>query len=204
MENNKKRSYTFRKISENSLAALQHAHIERCEQVKKYWEQVKYENKLNCKSCNQEKSLEQFSRSNTHRSLSYLTWKSECQICESKRKKLERDKRAEQNGVEYNIQIVLNDVSKRVKKYHREFDIDLPYLIDLYKKQNGVCSYTGIQMGFRLGSFERLSLDRIDSNKGYTKDNVVWCCWIANNMKQDMKVEEFHKWINDIQTTLNS
>ena len=58
-------------------------------------------------------------------------------------------------------------------------------------------------MKFDINSQERLSLDRKDSNKGYTKDNVVWCCWQANNIKQDLNLNDWKQWINDIHFILN-
>lgn len=41
-------------------------------------------------------------------------------------------------------------------------------------------------------------IDRIDSNKGYTKDNCVPCCTICNRMKQDLSVQEFYDHIKQI------
>ena len=36
-----------------------------------------------------------------------------------------------------------------------------------------------------------LSVDRIDSAKGYSKDNVQLVCMAANQMKNDLSMEEF-------------
>lgn len=41
-------------------------------------------------------------------------------------------------------------------------------------------------------------LDRVDSTKGYTLDNVVPCCKRCNVMKNNMKLEDFKKHIIDI------
>lgn len=42
------------------------------------------------------------------------------------------------------------------------------------------------------GSHECLNgIDRIDSTKGYTEDNIVPCCSMCNYMKQDYTHEEF-------------
>lgn len=38
-------------------------------------------------------------------------------------------------------------------------------------------------------------IDRIDSNKGYVKDNVVPCCAICNHAKNDLRLEDFLNWI---------
>lgn len=37
-------------------------------------------------------------------------------------------------------------------------------------------------------------IDRIDSTKNYTKDNVVPCCRICNYAKSNMNIEEFKEW----------
>mgnify|MGYP006370779087 FL=1 len=46
-----------------------------------------------------------------------------------------------------------------------------------------------------------LSIDRIDPNLGYTKDNVQIISWKADAMKQDASKEEllkFAKWVNSV------
>jgi len=42
------------------------------------------------------------------------------------------------------------------------------------------------------------SLDRIDSTKGYTIDNVQWVHTIVNRMKWNTDENEFIKWCDDI------
>jgi hypothetical protein len=44
------------------------------------------------------------------------------------------------------------------------------------------------------GSPESVSLDRVDSGKGYIQGNVVLCCVYANRMKNDQSVDEFVRW----------
>lgn len=39
-----------------------------------------------------------------------------------------------------------------------------------------------------------VSVDRLDSSKGYTLENVVLCCAAINRMKMDMTVDEFRRW----------
>lgn len=51
-------------------------------------------------------------------------------------------------------------------------------------KSSGIYVYNGI--------------DRVDSSKGYTIDNVVSCCSICNFMKRDMQVLEFMNHIEKI------
>lgn len=199
-----KRKYRFKNLCENSLNALIQANEERKTEVKKKWEEIKIKNKNLCKICHLEKPLQDFSRINQNRNLSYDTWSSECKKCERLRKRKEKVHAIESKGLEYNISTIFKEIQRRSEKYKREFDIDVSFLIDLYKKQNGICPYTGIQMSFDINTYERMSLDRIDSNLGYVKNNVVWSCWIANNMKQNMTIEQMKHWVSCIQKTINS
>lgn len=41
-------------------------------------------------------------------------------------------------------------------------------------------------------------IDRINSAKGYSLDNVVPCCKICNQAKNDMTSEQFEKWMDRI------
>lgn len=45
-----------------------------------------------------------------------------------------------------------------------------------------------------------LTIDRVDSNKGYTKDNCVACCKQCNTMKMDIPLQD---WYNKIELILN-
>lgn len=52
-----------------------------------------------------------------------------------------------------------------------------------------------ILSGHESGCNPRLiSIDRIDSNKGYTVDNTVLCCYAVNLMKSDLSVDEMLWW----------
>ena len=198
-----KRKYTFKGISENSLQALLQAKEKRESDVQAKWEAIKAENKLICKVCSAEKTLDYFSRTNLHRKLPYMSWCTECKKCEQERKKKERRKGAQTKGLEYNITSLFKHIQRRAKLYSMELTIDVPFLVELFENQKGICPYTGLPMSFEIHNYQRLSLDRINSDLGYTKENIVWCCWIANNMKQDMNPHEFKSWIADLQKTLN-
>lgn len=61
-------------------------------------------------------------------------------------------------------------------------DITVNYLINLLKKQNNKCFYSEKDLDLDNPIFNprQPSLDRLDSNKGYTRDNVVICCLSEN------------------------
>jgi len=59
-----------------------------------------------------------------------------------------------------------------------QYDIDYEFLVDLYNKQNGLCSYSGLPLKF--GTYTETnwvaSIERLDVSKGYTKHNVCLIC----------------------------
>lgn len=81
------------------------------------------------------------------------------------------------------------------------FDIDDDFINDLLIKQNNKCKYSNIMLDFKTGSDNltfnpnTLSIDRIDSNLGYIKENVVLVTAIVNLMKNGLSESEFLKTI---------
>jgi len=70
---------------------------------------------------------------------------------------------------------------------------------ELFKKQHSRCSLSGTKLDFdrALGNGEyyrgNASLDRIDSSKGYVKDNIQWIDKDINKMKNDLPQDKFLK-----------
>tara|TARA_R110000851_G_scaffold314038_1_gene475916 strand:+ start:1179 stop:1583 length:405 start_codon:yes stop_codon:yes gene_type:complete len=75
--------------------------------------------------------------------------------------------------------------SRHAKVKGIEFNLTLVFLKKLWETQEGKCKYTGRALGNIGDGFDSPSIDRIDSNKGYTEDNVQWLCWGANEMKKN-------------------
>lgn len=63
-------------------------------------------------------------------------------------------------------------------------------LVDLYNNQNKCCALSGVPFNMEK-SLYRPSLDRIDSSKGYTSDNIQLVLYIVNKMKRELNEEEF-------------
>lgn len=74
-----------------------------------------------------------------------------------------------------------------------DFTLTLPAMLDLFRQQSGRCHYTGTEMTFRPSEPSTFSIDRVDSDKGYTLDNVVLCLWDVNLMKQDLSSDRFYE-----------
>jgi hypothetical protein len=85
------------------------------------------------------------------------------------------------------LRTLLTSARTRAEKHKLVFDLDFDWLMELYNKQDGKCSLTGIQLqfGFNQDSSrhfmpESPSLDRIDPVVGYTKENTRLVCTAIN------------------------
>ena len=89
----------------------------------------------------------------------------------------------------------INNRSKDNIKF--QCNLTLQDLKDVWDKQQGTCPYTGLILELPstkpyTNKLAKASLDRIDSSKGYTKDNIQFLSPYINFMKSDLTQEEFH------------
>lgn len=68
-----------------------------------------------------------------------------------------------------------------------------------YEKQNGLDYYTGLPLEDKLD----ISIDRIDSSKGYEPENIVLTRIIINQMKNNLSTDEFAKLITQIHSHIS-
>ena len=86
-------------------------------------------------------------------------------------------------------------LSKKGRKHLSVGDI-----MQIYNNQEGLCNITKIPLTFIKildGNkiHTNLSIDRIDSTKGYEIDNIQLVCSIINIMKSTLSMEEFIQWV---------
>jgi hypothetical protein len=74
-----------------------------------------------------------------------------------------------------------------------ESTINTKDLQEQYLKQKGICCYTGISLNIlnTLKKDSNASIDRRDSNLGYTPDNIQWVYKPLNIMKNSFSEKEF-------------
>lgn len=78
------------------------------------------------------------------------------------------------------------------------FDISIEDMEKQYKKQNGLCAISNIELTMPIARtmFKQCtaSLDRIDSNKGYIVNNIQWVHKKVQQMKWNISQNEFIEW----------
>jgi dUTP pyrophosphatase len=88
-----------------------------------------------------------------------------------------------------------SDIKSKCIRLKWECDIDYKFLIELYNKQNGFCYYSGLPINpiKQEKDYNTLSIDRIDSSRGYTKDNIVLCLLCINYLKSNFDMFKLKK-----------
>lgn len=143
-----------------------------------------------CKVCNKELSLDNFST--THKGKYY---RSDCKSCVNKKTRINYTKLP-------TSKLLYKAAKNRCKKTGLEFTI----------KENDIivpstCPILGIPLNEENKgnqSFDSPSLDRIDSTRGYTPDNISVVSLLANRMKQNATRDQLLSFANNIQIYLDS
>ena len=133
-----------------------------------------------CKSCGERKP-----RSSFHRN----RWRKggrmdSCKDCTSKRSRKY-----------YRTKGNLKTRMRSIKTRDPESQVNQAYIEYLWNKQGGRCYYSGFQMTNDPNHKDTWSVNRVDSSKGYTIDNIVLCCRAVNMMKQDLDLPDFYRYI---------
>jgi hypothetical protein len=151
---------------------------------------------LKCSTCKEYKPIEEFfncsARPHRHGK------DSDCKKCQSIRK-AKYWKLKEEFNLELHLRSLLNYCRQRILGHTKRgrylgmsFDLTLENLLLLYYKQKGLCAISEIEMTFIQGGGKKdinISIDRIDSSKGYTMDNIQLVCSHVNMMKSNLSYE---------------
>lgn len=129
------------------------------------------------KRCVECRKIKPFSGFHKHAAclFGYNTVCKDCRVPKSKQKWLSTDYR----------QRIYDRAKGRAKQRGREFTISLDDVVI-----PETCPVLGVPLVHAPGSPYVPSLDRIDSSKGYTPDNIIVMSWRANTLKNNMTEEE--------------
>jgi len=146
-----------------------------------------------CKTCKEEKLPTEFSLNNAAKDrLQYS-----CRACDNKRQTQRREKnlvahleyhrkyqRNKRLNFDYRLQMLINASKQRARLNDREHDINVDDIKAIYPV-DGCCPIFGMKLEFNGAGFRDSSpsIDRIDSTKGYTRDNIQIISWKANRIK---------------------
>lgn len=159
---------------------------------------------LLCRNCDIHKIEDEFNIDGRQK---YRNFKSlVCKECENLRSSNKYDN--VEISVEKHLKKLLTGCKQRVKPEKKtgstrgkECSITYEDLFSLWKKQQGLCAISGLQMTTIVGRGKyiyNISIDRIDSNISYIPSNIQLVCSIVNLMKNTLSLEELIFFCNAI------
>lgn len=94
-------------------------------------------------------------------------------------------------------------IKQSAKRRNIPFSLTIEEAWDKFVGQERRCAVSGVEIQFAPDtqtrhSLQTASLDRIDSNRGYTLDNVQWVHKVVNFMKHSLDQDELLLWCQRI------
>jgi len=164
-----------------------------------------------CRKCGEVKVLSEFGKSGKTTGTGYKT---QCKVCLAKNLKEWREANPEKAKDQDKVFRSRNKDKIKIKNQKRyknltldqKFDqlvktagerknkkcfITVEHLHDVWQRQKGLCVYTKLPLTSESHQLNTVSLDRIDSSKDYTVDNIQLVCVPINRMKLDYTEKQF-------------
>jgi hypothetical protein len=167
-----------------------------------------------CSKCKEEKELSEFPKTKTNKDgYSYLCFP--CNRETSRRYRQEnsetyyRNQKQKRQEEPTFVAQLLYATKTRAQKKKLDHTLTFDFLLKLLKESEYKCAVTGLEMNLKTDSRKKAnlfkcSLDRIDSTKGYTEDNVQFVCWAVNQMKADKTEDELKFWTETLYKAISS
>lgn len=136
---------------------------------------------------------------------------SKCKECilidtrEYKRKKRLEPKHKIEESIkqkERRVRLWQNTLINDSKHRNLENTLTVSDINEMFDKQNGLCYWFKVPLipSSHKKHPQQPSLDRLDRDKGYTKENVVLCCYSANIGRNENDLHTWTSFINLLKT----
>ncbi len=183
------------RICSNRQAQLNRKHIREAQKA----ERDALKEKI-CKDCNKLKNIDSFDKVSYKNGNTCI--RNTCKECMKAQKNQYYKNQVENDlGLSSNrsAESWITKIIYKASKRNKLFEIDKEYVLDIYKKQNGRCALSGEILTFHKNNLSsNISIDRIDSLKGYVIGNIQLVCTHVNIMKWDKSTEELLTWCEKI------
>ena len=98
-----------------------------------------------------------------------------------------------------------NSIKRHAKERNLEVNLTIEEAWNKFEKQNKKCALSGVDITLtRNNKQQTASLDRIDSKKDYSTDNIQWVHKDINMMKRDLNNNDFITYCKKIAEYSNS
>lgn len=133
----------------------------------------------------------------------HYVYTGQCKLCLTKIR--EHRIAAYKTDITLYVKRLLPAIRCRAKEEGLEFDLTHDLLVQLWNQQQGKCYYTNKPMDLQATTDNSKSphvnfpsVDKMVPSLGYVADNVVWCLWGINRMKNNLTTIEFVDFCNTV------
>jgi hypothetical protein len=145
-----------------------------------------------CNKCKQTKTLTEFYKEKSNKD----GFRNQCKSCKStsdKKLRALKNSTIEGRALEF-----LRHAKESAVRRKQVFELEVKDIVNCWHDQLQICAYSGRQMTLENAKSNTVSIERIDSNIGYTKDNTILVCNSVNRMKSDFNLSDFVGFCKDI------
>ena len=167
----------------------------------KFKKSLKYRNRfkssevLKCSLCKYDKKIMYYFPANLNKKNNSLR----CRFCNNTNHTIRRANHTQEQVINKLLNGLKNSAKSREKKGRTcEFKLTSDDIYNLIEKQNNKCAYSNIELKWEYNHPHKASIDRINSDKGYTIDNVHLVSHISNQAKSDLTEKNFLEMIKQI------
>jgi len=158
-----------------------------------------------CSICNLVKNKSDFYKSQRSTKCITCTLEVTRKYKQEKRKDSNFRKKEGEKQKERRVRLWFNTLVHDSKRRNIEHTITIDDLQEIYEKQNGLCYWFGVPLTPSPKHKYPLqpSLDRLDRTKGYTKDNIVICCYTANIGRNENDLETWLEFLDILKKNIH-
>jgi len=151
-----------------------------------------------CKICGETKGDDDFYKSQRGLKCKICTLNITREYKREKRKNSDFKKSEGDKQKERRIRLWQNTLINDSKHRSIENTITIDDINEMFDKQNGLCYWFKVPLvpSNKSKHPQQPSLDRLDRNKGYTKDNVVLTCYSANIGRNENDINTWKEFLN--------
>jgi len=157
-----------------------------------------------CKICGETKSSDEFYQSQRGKTCKICTLNITRNYKREKRKNSEFRKSEGQKQKERRLRLWQNTLIHDSKHRNCEHTLTVQDINEIYDKQKGLCFWFNVPLipSEKSKHPQQPSIDRLDRNKGYTKENVVLCCYSANIGRNENDLETWKKFLETLKKNI--